>query len=60
MFRNKSKNPVGFAMDTWLDALLKKSKKKPSHKKRNATVAIVVGSALVTGFAGRTKKKSQP
>lgn len=48
--KSKSKKPnpvVGFFL---------KPASKPSHKKRNATIAIVIGSALVTGL---TKKKDR-
>lgn len=50
MFENKKDNPIiSFFM---------KPKAKPSHKKRNATIAIVVGSALVAGLS--KGKKAQP
>lgn len=58
MFSNKhkSKNPIGWVFDTSFDALLPK-KQKPSHKRRNATLAVVIGSAVITGL---TKRKPKP
>lgn len=55
MFKKQSKSPFASAIDAAADAFAPK-KAKPSHKKRNATIAIVVGSALVTGLVGKGKK----
>lgn len=48
--KNKSNNPIGWAMDTWLDGLLKKQK-KPSHKVRNGLIGVgivTVGAVLAS------------
>lgn len=54
--RNKSKNPVGVAFDTFFDTLIPK-KEKSSHKVRNG----LIGTGIVVGVASLlTKKKPKP
>lgn len=54
--KNKSKNPIGWVLDTTFDALLPK-KQKPKHTIVKTTAVIAAVSAAAYGLS---KKKDTP